>query len=62
MASDYTPTTEDIRGEWRYSVQEVDTEGNVVVSFEEADAQFQRWLAQHDAEVRAEALRAEAEP
>lgn len=53
----YTPTTEDVRDEWRYNIQEVDIDGYVVVSFDEAGAQFDRWLAEHDAKVRVGAIR-----
>ena len=53
--TDYTPTTEEVREEYVYGAQEVDLDDRVVVSFDEADARFDRWLAAHDAEVKAEA-------
>lgn len=40
--SDYTPTTEDIRAGWEYATAVIGDEGT---------AQFDRWLAEHDAEV-----------
>lgn len=50
----YTPTVEDVRDEWCYGIQDVDMDGHVVVSFREAGEQFDRWLAEHDHQVRVE--------
>lgn len=47
----YKPTTKVVRDEWCYGVQDVDMDGNVVVSFDEAGRQFDRWLAEHDAQL-----------
>ena len=49
--SDYTPTTDEVREVWQYDQQEVDMEGWVTVSFDEAGQSFDRWLTAHDAEV-----------
>lgn len=49
--SDYTPTTEYVREEFTYGAQDLDMDGNVVVSFVEAGAQFDRWLARERAAV-----------
>ena len=48
--SEYTPTESDVRAEWVYSAQDVDMDGNVVVSFDEALAQFDRFIARVKAE------------
>lgn len=48
--TDYTPTTDEVREEYVYGAQEVDLDGQVVVSFDEADARFDRWLASVKAE------------
>ena len=47
----YTPTTDDVRDEWIESGQ-----GSPTVRLH-AGAAFHRWLAAHDAEVAAQALR-----
>ena len=47
----YTPTTDDVRDEWIESGQ-----GSPTVRLH-AGAAFDRWLAAHDAEVAAQALR-----
>ena len=44
MSDDGTPTTDEVREEWQYGRQEVDMEGYVIVSFDEAGNQFDRWL------------------
>lgn len=54
MSDDYTPTTETVRGAYQFVAQEVDWDGNVVVSVDEAGAQFDRWLAAERARVEAE--------
>lgn len=51
--NDYTPTTAQVREEWQYAIQDVDMDGNVVISFDEAGEQFDRWLDAHDEQVRA---------
>ena len=43
--SEYTPTTAEVREEFVYGHQEVDMRGNVVVSFDEANVRWDRWLA-----------------
>ena len=48
--SDYTPTTEDVRRLWVYGFGMAKSEPRI-----ENEA-FDRWLAQHDAEVAAKAL------
>lgn len=45
--SDYTPTTEDIRTAWTHGYH-----GDNYPGAEATDAEFDRWLAAHDAEVR----------
>lgn len=49
--SDYTPTTDDVRMGWADLRAETVQEGLL------AEAEFDRWLAQHDAEIQAQALR-----
>lgn len=49
----YTPTTEEVREEWMLATQEVDMDGHVIVSSDEAFAMFDRWLAS----VKASAIR-----
>ena len=44
--SEYTPTTAEVREEFVYGHQEVDMRGNVVVSFDEANVRWDRWLAE----------------
>lgn len=55
--TDHTPTTEEVRDEWAYGNQEVDYEGNPVITLDEAFAQFDRWLVARDRKIAAEALR-----
>ena len=50
MSDDYTPTTEEVREEFIFGHQEVDMDGHVVVSFDEAKARWERWLAAVKAE------------
>ena len=47
---EYTPTESDVREEWAYGAQDLDMDGNVVVSFDEALAQFDRFIARVKAE------------
>ncbi|MEJ6554043.1 hypothetical protein PQI51_03270 [Microbacterium esteraromaticum] len=47
--SDYTPTTEQVRTEWALS-----NPGGSPTTIMHAEAAFDRWLAAHDAEKRAE--------
>lgn len=58
--SEYTPTTERVRDTWTNAMSEGCASGEEPVDAqwdtERRDAQFDRWLAAHDAEVRAEAL------
>lgn len=54
--SDYTPTTEQIRTEWALS----NPKGSPTTIMH-AEAAFDRWLAAHDAEVRAAALSEQGE-
>ena len=51
----YTPTTDDVRDEWIESGQ-----GSPTVRLH-AGAAFDRWLAAHDRDVRAQALREAAD-
>ena len=53
MSENYTPTESDVREAWAYGAQDVDMDGNVVVSFDEALAQFDRFIGR----VKAEAVR-----
>lgn len=62
--SDYTPTTKIVREVWQYDQQEVDMEGWITVSFDEAGQSFDRWLAAYTAGVAeriAQAIEAEAD-
>lgn len=52
--SDYTPTMEQVR---EYFAMALDTDGTQKVP----EAEFDRWLAQHDADVRTAALNAAAD-
>ena len=54
---EYTPTESDVREEWAYGAQDLDMDGNVVVSFDEAHAQFDRFIARVKAEAVAGAMR-----
>ena len=47
MTSDeqYVPNAEEVREEYVYGTQEVDMDGNVIVSFDEACARWDRFLA-----------------
>lgn len=54
--NDYTPTLDEVREEWCLSVQDVDMDGSIVVSYDEVAARFDRWLAEHDRQVVAKAL------
>lgn len=47
--SDYTPTTEDVQG--TYADEKMSQTYSWVGTWEEYAAEFDRWLAQHDAEV-----------
>lgn len=49
--SEYTPTTKDVREVWIYAQDITHDEGE-----DFHGAEFDRWLAAHDAEVRARAL------
>lgn len=55
MSEPYTPTTEDIRA--AYENRAIIGPPAMAADYEEAAAQFDRWLAAHDAKVKAEALR-----
>lgn len=55
--SDYTPTTEEMRV--FYAAERLDgphLEGFPPPSVDQAEAEFDQWLAQHDAEVAAAAI------
>ena len=56
---EYTPTESDVREEWAYGAQDLDMDGNVVVSFDEALAQFDRFIARVKADALREALRSD---
>ncbi len=58
MADDYTPTTKEVR--WDFN--ESDTARDRFGGWGSAGAAFDRWLAAHDAEVRAAALAEQGEP
>lgn len=45
MAKPYTPSDEDVREEYVYGAQDVDIDGHIVVSFDEACARWDRFLA-----------------
>ena len=47
--SDYTPTTDEVRDRYAWGRSDVG-----YVSYDEAEAEFDLWLAAHDATVRAE--------
>lgn len=57
VAEPYTPTTEEVHGRYQASVDEYGTISGRALSYDEAGAAFTRWLAEHDRQVRAEALR-----
>ena len=57
--TDYTPTTEDVQA--AYGGRAVLGTPAMAANYEEAEAQFDRWLAAHDAKVKAEALREAAD-
>ena len=59
--SEHTPTESDVRAEWAYGAQDLDVDGNVVVSFDEALAQFDRFIARIKAEAYADGMRAVAD-
>ena len=54
--SDYTPTTDEVRDRYAWGRSDVG-----YVSYDEAEAEFNQWLAAHDAKVKADALRDAAE-
>lgn len=54
--SDYTPTDEEIRTDWMYSRHD-----RAMVTFNVAEAEFDRWLAAHDAEQQEKGVRLAAE-
>ena len=54
--SDYTPTTDEVRDRYAWGRSDVG-----YVSYDEAEAEFDQWLAEHDAKVKADALRDAAE-
>ena len=43
--SEHTPTEDEVREEWAYGAQDLDMDGNVVVSLDEGFAQFDRFIA-----------------
>ena len=43
--SEYKPTEDEVREEWAYGAQDLDMDGNVVVSLDEGFAQFDRFIA-----------------
>jgi len=49
------PSLNEVRDEYMFATQEVDMDGYVIVSSQEAYAQFDAALAAHDREVKAEA-------
>lgn len=59
--SDYTPTTEEMRA--FYTAERIDVHPHLFPkpSAEEAEAEFDRWLAAHDAEVRTSVISEEPE-
>ena len=61
MVSDYTPTTDEVRGDYA-NFQLPASGGDFRVEYAEGLAEFDRWLAAHDAEVRASALAEQGEP
>ena len=54
--TEYTPNAEEVREEYVYGTQEVDMDGNVVVSFDEACARWDRFLARVRRDAAREAL------
>ena len=54
--SDYTPSTDEVRDRYAWGRSDVG-----YVSYDEAEAEFNQWLAEHDAKVKADALRDAAE-
>lgn len=50
MSNEYTPTTEEVRGDWA-AYQMPTGGGDVRAEFKAAEAEFDRWLAAHDREV-----------
>lgn len=57
MSEQYVPTTAEVRDEYMFATQEVDMDGYVIVSAQEAYARFDRWLAEVKAETLREAAR-----
>jgi len=55
MTQEYTPTTEQIEDAWvsRYDGEHTSASSNEACVY---DAQFDRWIAAHDAQIREEAL------
>ncbi len=51
--SDYTPTTENIRSCYVYATEGYD--GGLAIPEQQSKAEFDRWLAAHDAEVASKA-------
>lgn len=58
MSAIYTPTTEEVRGQWGYACQHCDPG---LEPGGDPDAEFDRWLTQHDREVTS-SLRAAIAP
>ena len=52
----YVPNAEEVREEYVYGTQEVDMDGNVIVSFDEACARWDRFLARVRRDAAANAL------
>ena len=63
MTDDYTPTTEEVRGTYvAYSFRDCFEKPGPTQPKGEWGAEFDRWLAAHDAEVRAFVLAEQGEP
>lgn len=54
--SGYKPTTDEVREEFVFAHQDVDMDGNVLVSLDEAFARWGRWLAEVKRAAAAKAL------
>lgn len=54
--SDYTPTTEQVRSAYWHGTVDRDVVGRGTEARDRFDSEFDRWLAAHDAEVRAEVI------
>ena len=63
--SDYTPTTEEVRADYvrdhTHGYDEYQGDRTLTAVQGDHEAEFDRWLAQHDAEVRTAALNAAAD-